>query len=107
LVESELSHNNCGATSSHWVQARVNVESNEMLHFPMCLFCFKMAPNEIKNGAQCFFGYFDSRLFRSKFFVKAVSVLLFSFALSHFHKSNSNLLQENQAYFLVFHMPKK
>ena len=63
-----------------------------------------MAPNELKNGAQCCFSNFDSRLFRSKFFVKEVSILLLYFTLSYFHKSSPNLLQKIQ--FLFFNMPK-
>jgi len=35
---------------------------------------------------------FDYRLFISKFFVKAVCILLVSFSLIHFHKSSPTLL---------------
>ena len=51
-----------------------------------------------KNGAQCCFSNFDSRFFRCKFFVKALSMLLPSFTLSHFHKSSPNLLEEIYLY---------
>jgi len=71
-----------------------------------------MAPNKLQNGAQCCFSNFDSRLFDSRLFPgyaklleKAVSILLLSFNLSHFHKYSSNFLQE--IYFLVFHIPGK
>ena len=64
-----------------------------------------MVPRELKNGAQCCFTNFESRVFRSTFFVKTVSILLLSFTLNHFHKSSSTLLPE--IYFLVFHMPPK
>ena len=64
-----------------------------------------MVPNEIKFGAQYCFDEFAHTLFRSKFFFKAVSVLLLSFALSHFHKSSPTFLQE--IYFLVSYMPNK
>ena len=59
--------------------------------FP-CPFFFKKGAR--KNGAQCCFTKFDS----SKFFVKAVFILIVSFALSNFHKSSPTLLQ--QIYFL-------
>jgi len=68
-------------------------------------FCYEMASNEIKNVAQCCSNNFYSRLFRSTFFVKTVSILLLSFTLSLFHTSSPILLQE--IYLLVFHMPKK
>ena len=34
------------------VQARVNVESNEILHLSMAFSCYKMAPDETENGAE-------------------------------------------------------
>jgi len=46
------------------------------------------------------------RLFISKFIVKADSISLLSFTLSHFHESSPTLLEEMSLYFLVFHMPK-
>jgi len=42
---------------------------------------------------------------RSNLFVKAVSISIVSFILSHFHKCSSNLQQK--IYFLVCHMPTK
>jgi len=45
------------------------------------------------NGAQCCFSMFVGRLYISKFFVKAVGILLVSFTLSHFHKFSPTLLQ--------------
>jgi len=90
------------------LQARVSVEPDEINIYIMSFFarlwCPQMAPDKIKNGAQCCFSNFDSRLFRSKFLVKLVSISRLSFILSHFHKSSHNLLQE---IYLVLHMPKK
>jgi len=66
---------------------------------------YKIPPNNLKNGAQFCFTNFDSRLFRSTFFVKEVSILLLSFTLSHFHMSGLWFLQK--IFLLVFHMPQK
>jgi len=62
--------------------------------FPVSIFCYKMAPNELKNGTLRCFSSFVIMLFRSKFFVKALSILLLSFTLCYFHKSGLTLLQE-------------
>ena len=53
-----------------------------------------MALDEVKNGVQCCFSNFDSGLFRCTFFVKAVSILLLSFTLGHYHKPSPKVLQE-------------
>jgi len=68
---------------------------------------YKMVPDKLENGAQklkngvrsvrrwcpiCV-SKFDCRSFISKIFVKEVCILLASFTLSHFHKSNPTLLQ--------------
>jgi len=58
----------------------------------------------LTDGDQCCFCNFDSRLFSSKFSVKAVSILHLSSNLRYFHKSSPNLLQE--IYFLSFTCPK-
>jgi len=44
-----------------------------------------MAPNMLKNGAQCCFSEFDSRLFISKFFCESSFhiILIASFTLGH------------------------
>ena len=47
-----------------------------------------MAPDSLKNGAQRSCNKFHWRSFISNFFVKAVWILLVSFTLSHFNKSN-------------------
>jgi len=59
--------------------------------------CHKMTPDKLENGAQCCFSKFDWRLFISKFFVKAVCILLVFFTLSQFHKSSLTLMQVFQA----------
>jgi len=64
-----------------------------------------MVPNKLKNSSHCCFRNFEPKLVTSKFFVEAVSILLLSFILSHFHKTSPTLLQE--IYFLVFRMPNK
>jgi len=60
------------------------LESNEIFHF-FYVFCLrrngaqhaaKMAPDKIKNGARCCFCKFHCKLFISKFFTKAVPILL-------------------------------
>jgi len=50
-----------------------------------------MAHNKLKNGGKCYFSDFDSTSFLSEFFVQAVSILLVSFILSHFHMSNGGV----------------
>ena len=57
-----------------------------------------------KNWGPMFLYNLDSRLFRSTFFVKVVSILLLSFALSHFNKTSWILLQENTSW--CFTCPK-
>jgi len=67
------------------LQARLTVKSHEIQHFYCVFFAikwrpttYKMASNELKIGAQCCFSRFvtNTRLFRSMFLVKAVSILV-------------------------------
>ena len=67
------------------LQARLTVKSHEIQHFYCVFFAikwrpttYKMASNELKIGAQCCFCRFvtNTRLFRSMFLVKAVSILV-------------------------------
>jgi len=61
---------------------------------------YKLAPNNLKNGAQGCFDNFYSRLFISKFFVEAVFISHLTFILSHIRNSSPTLLQEMHS--LVF-----
>ena len=99
LVESVSSHKNCRVTSSHWFASSSHGWVKRKLVFLYVFFWYKIAPNMLQNGAQCCSSNFNSKLFRSKCFVKAVSILILSFTLSHFHKSSPTLLQE--IYFLA------
>ena len=87
-----------------WLCRVIGLQARVKWNLTFFFFYYEMAPNGIKYGPQCCFINFDSRLFRSKFFVKALSLFLLYFTLSHFHKSSPTLLQK--IYFLVFHMPK-
>jgi len=60
------------------------------VHIFHVFFCYEMSSNELqvasielKYGAQSCFNNFEFRLFRSKFFVEAISILLLAFTLSH------------------------
>ena len=114
---SRQSHNPFKSESSKLFSSRVmswsspvGVESQEMSsHFEALIckhesmssqpkfnifavfFCFKMAPNKLKNGAQC---CFFCKVFTFKWLVKAVSILFLSFTFSYVGNASPTLLQE-------------
>ena len=58
-------------TSSHWFASpnhmKFHIFPMTFLCYEMCQTCYKMAPNNIENGAQSCFNKFDCTLFISKF----------------------------------------
>jgi len=83
--------------SSHFELLVCKLESNEIQYFSFFVrkwhtINYKNGAQRAKNDAQCCFSNFESRLFRSNYSVKPVSILLFSFTVSHFQKSSPTLM---------------
>jgi len=56
--------------------------------------CYEMAPNKLRNGAQCYFSIFLQVIY---IYVFSVCILLAYFTISHFNKSSPTLLQVLQS----------
>ena len=67
-VRSVSNHKNCRVTSSHWFASSSQCLVKWNLTFFMSVFCYEMAPDKLKNCAQCCFSKFDWTLFMSTFF---------------------------------------
>jgi len=101
----ELNQKNCRVTWSHWFASLSQCPVKWNLTFFRGPFLLKRCPTGYKMVPDTVLAILIPNHLDISFFAKEISILLLAFTLSHFHKSNLNLLHE--IYPLVFRMPTK